>query len=51
MVYTKEELTVSPLLLLKLGWRVGENGSLLQTQLAGRAHWLESQWEEAVCLG
>ena len=51
MVYRMEELTACRLFLLKLRRRGGENGRLLQTQLAGRAHWLGSQSEVAASLG
>ena len=37
--------------LLQPSSRAGENGTVLQIQLAGRAHWLESQSEVAVFLG
>jgi hypothetical protein len=51
MVYLMEELTVWRILLSQLVNRAGENGRILQTQLAGKAHWLVSQSEVAVSLG
>ena len=47
----EEELTVCRVLLLRLAIRAGESGTILQTQLAGRARWLRSQSEVAVSLG
>ena len=51
LVYRMEELTLCRLFQLLLGRRAGENGSILQTQLAGRAHWLRPQLEVRVSLG
>ena len=51
VIYRMEKLTLSLLFLLQLGRRAGENGRLLQTQLAGRARWPQSQSEVTVFLG
>ena len=51
VVYKMEELTVCHIFLLQLGCRAGENGRVLQTQLADRAHWLGSHSEVTVSLG
>ena len=51
IVYRMEVLTVFRMFLLQLGSRVGENGRVPQTQLAGIAHWLQSQPEVTVSLG
>ena len=46
-----EELTVCQSFLLQLGRRADENGSFLQTRLAGITRWLESQSEVEVSPG
>ena len=51
VVYRMEELTLCHMILLQLGSRAGENEKVLQTRLAGRAHWLGSQSEVAASLG
>ena len=51
IVYKMEELTSCLLFQLQLDMRAGENGSALQTQLAGRAHSLAAQSELAASLG
>ena len=51
MVYKIKVLTVSRILLLQLEWRVSENGTIQQTQLAGIVHWLEPQSGVAESLG
>ena len=51
VVYRMEELTVCHIFHLQLGSRACENGRVLQTQLAGKAHWLGSHSEVAVSLG
>ena len=45
------ELTVCQSFLLQLGRRADENGSFLQTRLAGIARWLEFQSEVEVSPG
>ena len=49
--YRMEELTFCRIFRLQLGKCAGENGRILQTQLAGRVRWLGSQSEVAVSLG
>ena len=49
-IYSKQKLTVCRIFLLQLGSRAGENATVLQTQLAGKAHSLVSQSEVAVSL-
>ena len=46
-----EELTVCRTTPLLLACRAGESGRVLQTQLAGRVHWLRPQSGVAVSLG